>query len=435
MNFLTDHREEARASAHHSFTPHPRPRRATKRRSRRTGSPRPICSSPAPRPRRLDAPSPAAALKEEAPRARFPSTTCLPALRSPPRGIGKPLASVDVEGTKNMKILMRKTRVLTGNKLSPGKTCPHNLQDLFASSREFRHCSELIASIVPRIIYAEVPGFIKRKKRVNVRRLKIPKVYRVLTDVAIKRCRAIRSWALQLHQQGKSLNGKFKYSDLRLNSRGYVKCRLSKIQALKNASPSSCQEDMKSVKQVIMEVVGVGNLAGLPDDLRLLLQLMSQYKPGDELLIHKHPGLKKESKKLHQFSQMFAHLEMLERTNRSKYQRIIGRLPFGNKEWKVRIKSNSFLMRIFMYKGRMKSYEDGPEGAVKLYRNSIQHLTKGHSVRVIMKRKKGRRARRSTLVLFRYQEIAHILGGTLPGVIASLMKALHDEGELEAALS
>uniref|UniRef100_A0A0A8ZEV1 Uncharacterized protein n=1 Tax=Arundo donax TaxID=35708 RepID=A0A0A8ZEV1_ARUDO len=89
----------------------------------------------------------------------------------------------------------------------------------------------------------------------------------------------------------------------------------------------------------------------------------------------------------------------------------------------------------------MSSYNK-PSGVLDLYRNSIQHLSKGCSVRVKGKsqkaaRKKVQKKLQKTLrvkIQFNYQQIEHILGATLPKVIGKLFQCLHAEGELQAAL-
>lgn len=327
------------------------------------------------------------------------------------------------------------TRPRRVKKSAHSKEPDQSLVDFFFLKKDVKYTSELIPSVTVRTIQSEVPGYVSRKKRasVNVVRFRIGKLHKHLSDPARTACKGVLSWALAMHRLGKSLNGKFSYNDLRVTTRGFVKCSASKIKHLKKAYPFRISADRVAVKKIIMEIAGARKTSDLPTDLQQLLQVLSQYKKGDEVLIKKHPALKKDSKKLDQFGKMFAHLEVLKRTELTKYKRIIGQLPYGKGVWKKRIEANKYLVKIFGYQNRAKSYPDSPAGLVKLYRNSIQHLNE-HAFKVVFKRMNGKRVRR-VVVLFQLYQINHMLCTTLPKIIGNRTEALHAEDELMNALS
>jgi hypothetical protein len=305
--------------------------------------------------------------------------------------------------------------------------------DFFFSEKDVKYTHELIPSVAVRIIQSEVPGYVSRKKRGSGKHFRISKLHKHLTDPARTACKGVLSWALAMHSLGKSLNGKFCYNDMRVTSRGFVKCSACKMKYLKKAYKFRILADLDAVKKIIMEIAGARKTSDLPTDLQQLLRVLSQYKEGDEVLIKKHPALKKDSKKLDQFGKMFGHLELLKKTELTKYQRIIGQLPYGKGVWKRRIKASKYLLKIFGYGKRMNSYADSPEGLIRLYRNSTQHLGE-HAFKAVSKKLKRKKARR-VVVLFRRHQINHMLCTTLPKIIGKLTEVLHAEDELMNALS
>lgn len=159
----------------------------------------------------------------------------------------------------------------------------------------------------------------------------------------------------------------------------------------------------------------------LPVDVKLLLDLLSSYQAGSEVLIANHPGLKTEEDKMILFEKLFSQMEFLKVTDPTLYQNVISALPYGNGSWIPHAYCNQHVLGVYTFRNGMKKYCSSPEGAINLYRNGFQHLVKDHSVII-----QGG----VPVVLFVRRQMEHILSTVLPRVIAQLLVAMYNHSAL-----
>ncbi|KAL6902246.1 hypothetical protein ACP4OV_005122 [Aristida adscensionis] len=249
---------------------------------------------------------------------------------------------------------------------------------LFLPIEEFLKCRKF-SRYPSSVDHAQVPGFLLQKKRASGKHIWVSSAHRIVAKEPRTDSAALITWLLRLHSTGQSLEGKFDWSDLRMDPLGNVKCKDSKRLHLKIANQKRKRLDFNTARGIIKtDILGIQSLSNLPKDLALLLDLMKRYRDGDELLIAHHPGLMTENEKISICIRVLAEFEILEQTDSNAHTDIIRKMRYGGGVWKDRAHTNVFLEGVYTYRNRQKTYSESPRGLIRFYRNSIHHLMKSH---------------------------------------------------------
>lgn len=244
--------------------------------------------------------------------------------------------------------------------------------------------------------------------------------------------KSLNVFLFDMHKQKFSFGGDFSAEDLYVTEDGRIKVHYLTASALKEYTDKSKELDYFTGAQIIENTIFSGN-KDLPEDILHLLKLMKHESAKFEYVIRFHISHVGPLAQLSIFSLMFWKLDVLEESDKKKYNNIIQMLPFGHGEWRTMLKRNSFLEEVYAYKSRQFTFSNSSRGLVKLCRNSIQHLPK-RAVKVVKRKIRQHGVWKHVIVdrivLFENFEIQHMICGLYVEFFGELQKAFHQEGEL-----
>lgn len=152
---------------------------------------------------------------------------------------------------------------------------------LFACGEEANDCNPIHPTSTPTVIYVQVPEYLSQKKRVSGQNLIVSKVQKVLPEESRIKSDATIKWALQLHSAGYSLSGKFQASDLCVDPSTELSVQSQRV-LLKKATMKNKRKDFKRLRLIIkQDILGIKCEADLPNDVKLLLDLLKDYQASD----------------------------------------------------------------------------------------------------------------------------------------------------------
>ncbi|CAN6281430.1 unnamed protein product [Urochloa humidicola] len=253
-------------------------------------------------------------------------------------------------GSWNCRLSRRKgtyQKVLRASSESParvhgrayGSQIPDELYELFLSEKEEKKSSEFshFFTSEPAVTPINVPGQQHGDQ------------YLRFSDPARISCAALVDWQIMLKEAGYSLACHISASDFAITYFGYFKGKRTLLEKLRTSSPKLAKMNMSDGADLIENEICAG-AAVLPAEVRHLIRLLRGFKKKNSFIIRHHPSLYNELGKEMLFSSMFGRAKKLQKLDPSKYQKIVGKLPYcrqkGKGNWTQRVRNNIYLKSV-----------------------------------------------------------------------------------------
>jgi hypothetical protein len=151
--------------------------------------------------------------------------------------------------------------------------------------------------------------------------------YGMSTDPSRDPTAAVVEWFVKLHSLGFSLSGNFKATNFALNHSDLLRCERKLLKNLRKLTLKRMRRDMESCGDMIEFDFYNREYASISIATKHLLWLLKHFKPRHSFLVCNHACHEEEDRRISLFEAVCIRLHVLEKIDKPKYNRFIGKLP------------------------------------------------------------------------------------------------------------